>query len=85
MLQDIPHLNTNIVIQVTARDLAITFIVECSSGTRVYRVTGQCFMFPQSPTVNKTVDIQPNICFMLWVLHLGPPGHKTFTHLSFSI
>ena len=59
MLQDIPHLNTNIVIQVTAGDLAISFIVECSSATRVCRVTGQCFMLPPSPTVNKTLYIQP--------------------------
>ena len=42
------HVNTNAVIQVTVRDLAITFSDQCSSVTSAFRVTGQCFMLPPS-------------------------------------
>ena len=41
-------MNMNAVIQVTVRELAIKFSVQCSSVTCVCRVTGQCFMLPPS-------------------------------------
>ena len=63
--------------------------VQCCSVPCVWWSVLCCLQVPftniRTLHVHKTLEKQPEMCFMLQVLHPSRPRHKTFTHLSLSI